>query len=1730
MTTSETNKIDQAIEIVREASKQETRGQWLEDLVEQIAPDITDWDIAKAFAWDNWPERNLHFPMTTKQDVGIDVVAVRRSDSKYIAIQCKARKLDENARGTDIIKGEIDKFANASAGSFWSERWLVTNGDVRDSGNIVQVVSMHDKPLPLVNIAADLALEKARRASIDLNTVGAETDSEECPHCLHNPEGEKRFQTKNCMQKEAIDKSVATLREHELTNSGGIPRGQARGRIILPCGTGKTRISLRITEKLTPPGELAIVLCPSIALVAQIRREYIQHTTESLRPLAVCSDETAGYDPKNEGKVSASDNPAVDNSNVSAQEIRGKVTTNSNEIADWINEGRNNAQINVIFGTYQSSHRIGEALIKTGTTATVLIADEAHRTAGIKSKKNLEEKLRDFTVCHDQTRFPVKYRIYQTATPRVYDTTNNSRIRDSNWIVRSMDDETVFGVELYRRSYMEAVENGWLADYRIIALGINDRAAYDTANNLANNYTTKGNSGLTSAHFLKGMTLALVLGGATNTPDGNEAVIKSCISFMNTVEKSKGMAEHLQSQTVKNWVQRWLNDNRDGQIASDYSLEHLDASSKVTTRDQAKKQLIDATEEKPRAIVNVGIFGEGTDAPSLSAVAFLEARKSPIDVIQAVGRAMRTAEDKQLGYIICPIYIPPNVDAEKWLQNSGPEDGWRELGQILLALRAHDSRIEDNLTELMEYYLPVEPEEESTFIALASNEDGRINYYGHVGKPGEAEEKLQLVLQGEESPRRVFIPASTLEEKSKPQTQLAASQGTEDLFSQGNQQQEQNNSANPTAVANLDLLTEENTRAKLPEPGTILAGKKNSDSSLNIRIDSVSRGKPNKDGTPGPVDFAKTKAKGKDMINKDKGNPVPTEKPKRPRLNAQERNERNVQMMLHLTKLDDNVSAIAANLLAKSGLSQNRVMRDLNILESSVREAAHHLREDQLQTVLDRHFMLDNLDEKVQKDIREGKAADGCVTAALLMMNAAMLHQRIASGRWLLGISELSEIKNDVNVVRTIRQEWERIMRRDFHPVLEPAVDVIDAVERTGKLGGLERALHHLTAEAERIAEAYADMGADHAGPLFNKVMGNQASDGAYFTRPVAASIAARLTLDACGNVDWTNPDVWRAHKTVDLACGSGTLLAAILTDMKRRAREQDATETQITELQRIAVEETIKGLDINPISLQLAASQLTAGNHEIRYRHIGLELMPYGPKKEDPSRVSVGTLELLGQSAIVPRHNEMDLGDDQIASQTVWTQHDDAELENAVDAVKDAHIVIMNPPFTNRSKMGGKFPKEIQKALLSRADDMERTLVSADPDLKQFGDKNSIMPLFVALAGHCLEPLNGLLTMIEPTIALSAPSALKQRQILAERYHIHTVLTGRWPREFTLSQNVEIDECMVIAARQDGVRTPTRFIHLDRMPHDEEQVAALHQALKDAPPGMLADGWGEVAEWPQERMAEGDWTPAIWRSPELAEAARHYAKHTKMRTIQEHGYSCNATLQMMDKKNFIPAELGCLGSFPIISSKGGDGQKTIQSTPDSEWLPTNADEEKRLLNGGTYPEVDMLLEKAGYLLVTSGQAPSTARLTAIASVDKYVGRAFLPITGPTAPEAKSIAVFINSTPGRLQLLSNAGRKIAFSIYNPKPIENLRIPNVKDARIRQVLADCWERTKNMVVPQFRDGECEVRRLWDQAVAEAMGWDATELERLRHLLHQEPHVRGLGYGQFADADSDPETDC
>ena len=1632
--TNDLNRLREALVTIEEMSSQQTDGKWLEQLTADCAPLIAEWDVCEAWKWDDWPGKEY-------RDCGIDVVA-KRHDGKHIAIQCKSRQLGDNGEGNPINRREINSFIAESTirTEDWEELWLVVNGAVGTSSNADKVLCENN--VKQVNLHSDIRKH--------LDATSSNIDEDQVPR-----EEVDSKQTRDAMQQEAVEIAVGKLKAQ--ANSG---KGDARGKIILPCGTGKSRIALRIIETLTEAGEISAILCPSIALVAQLRREFLVNSSKQLMALAVCSDQTAAQ------SSDLSKDQTADLSQASTRGIKGSVTTDPAEIVRWMDAVPQDS-IGVIFGTYQSSHKIADALQSSSKTITVMVADEAHRTAGIRRVKGKEGQLRDFTVCHNQLRFRAKYRIYQTATPKVYKTERQRnaewRVNNREWITRSMDDEDIFGPEIYRKDYRDAVNNGWLSDYRIIALGVNDEEAYKTANQLATD--TKG---LSTSQFLRGLVLALVMGGGTRKNGHN---IRSSINFMNTVDRSKKMTEALQSATVRQWVGHRLAEDGVCEGVNKYHLQHLDAKSNVEKREQAIAQLVKATEAVPQGILNVGIFGEGTDAPSLSAVGFLEPRKSPVEVIQAVGRVMRRAEEKQLGYVLCPILIPRNTDAESWLANSSPEDGWQALGQILRALRAHDSRIEDELSDLMKIYLPPRTvEDESTVVALGI-EHGRASYHMHTGKPGTVETHVENTLNGKEQRKDVFEPLSETLHDSENDTDKADEHTVHPL-------------------------------QQCIEPNRIVSGKKNSDGSIEIREQGIERDRPRADGTPGPINIKKTKKTAKDMLNGKTGRKIP-----RHRKTAEERAALKEQQTLNLlqqSKADD--MGIFVNLLEKSGLCRNKAKRSVNTIEEAIREAKHCLKEEELDGELNNYF---GLDQQIGKD-----RADGCTIAALLLMNAAMLHHRIAAGRWLDGVDGLDNIKSHPDAADQVHRQWNKITRHDFLPVIEPAIEIIEKIQDTGRKSGLNKAVRHIAGEAQRLAEDYAEMGADYAGELFNKIMGNQTSDGAFFTRPESASLLARLTLDVVASkADWTTPNTWQANKITDLACGSGTLLAASLTEMKRRAQERGASTQQLAELQKLAVEETLCGLDINIVSLQLAAAQLTAGNVNVPYRNMGLYRMPYGPEDD---QVKVGSLELLGQRKIVPRPDELDLHQsDAVSEQLEMRETAPALVDGTNPALVDgtkaalgARVIMMNPPFTERTKMGEKYPMETRERMRERVDSFEDGLVSSDPEMEDFVSRRSIGPMFVALAERCLDSKDGTLAMIRPTIVLTGVAAAQERILLAKRFHIHTLLTSHQPSQPNLSQNTKINESIIIAKRHSGEDSvpPTRIINLDKLPLDESSAADLHSCLDGLVEGLIPYGWGEVSEWPAEYMEAGNWIAAAFRSPILAKATAEIATKEALMRLMDQGASSSSTAPTLSV-HFTETEIN--SGFPILKSKGEDAQKCITAKPDQYWIHKKQD----------HAETARLLEKAENLLVTAGQNISTARLTAVVSDKKYVGLGWQPVRGLSLIQAKAVAVFLNSTLGRLQLLGKRSQMLTFPIYNPAVWKDIRCPALSDKRICTILADCWQQTADIEVPQYRDGECEVRRLWDEAVADALEWDKDGLAELRDLLHKEPYVRGLGYNEF-----------
>jgi hypothetical protein len=92
-------------------------------------------------------------------------------------------------------------------------------------------------------------------------------------------------------------------------------------------------------------------------------------------------------------------------------------------------------------------------------------------------------------------------------------------------------------------------------------------------------------------------------------------------------------------------------------------------------------------------LTNVRCVAEGVDVPTLDGVAFIDSRRSPIDVVQAVGRAIRRSPEKKLGIVVIPVFIPPHTDDEEVLDASE----FRIVWDVVRALRAHDDVLAEQL-------------------------------------------------------------------------------------------------------------------------------------------------------------------------------------------------------------------------------------------------------------------------------------------------------------------------------------------------------------------------------------------------------------------------------------------------------------------------------------------------------------------------------------------------------------------------------------------------------------------------------------------------------------------------------------------------------------------------------------------------------------------------------------------------------------------------------------------------------------------------------------------------------------------------------------------------------------------------------------------------------------------------------------------------------------------------
>ncbi len=417
----------------------------------------------------------------------------------------------------------------------------------------------------------------------------------------------------------------ARPREHQREAIRDVMKGftkSDRGQLIMACGTGKTLTSLFVREKLAAGRTL--VLVPSLSLLKQTMQVWRVNAKVPFVALPVCSDETVG----------ASDtDPAVGHTS----ELGVPVTTDPSEIAAFM---RRRSGPLVVFSTYQSSPQIAAAFALGRVPAfDLVVADEAHRVAG-----GVESS--DFATVLDAMAIKAQRRLFMTATPRYYTGRVLKAAQEADLEVASMDDPSNSGVCFYRLSFSEAICRDLLTDYQVAVVGVDDETYLRWAEK--GMLLTRDGKRITDARTLAGQ---IGLAKAMRRYD-----LHKVISFHSRVKRSREFSAEMPD--VIAWMP--VRQRPKGVLWSRHASGEMSAGERHVLLQQLSR-LNDGGERG--LLSNARCLAEGVDVPTLDGVAFIDPpRRSEVDIVQAVGRAIRKSADKHVGTIVIPVFIDTDED------------------------------------------------------------------------------------------------------------------------------------------------------------------------------------------------------------------------------------------------------------------------------------------------------------------------------------------------------------------------------------------------------------------------------------------------------------------------------------------------------------------------------------------------------------------------------------------------------------------------------------------------------------------------------------------------------------------------------------------------------------------------------------------------------------------------------------------------------------------------------------------------------------------------------------------------------------------------------------------------------------------------------------------------------------------------------------------------------------
>lgn len=645
---------------------------------------LTDPQYSKRFKkvmlWSEFPYRKD----LGGSDTGIDLVA-QTTEGDYWAIQCKCFQEDAT-----ISKGDVDSFLATSGRTFKNEQmqtvgfthrlWISTT---RHWGSNAEEAIRNQHP-PVSRISL-------------YDLVEAPVDWDKLEQGVH---GDKARTAK---------KSLLPHQKHAMEQAHEYFKKNERGKLIMACGTGKTFTSLRIAEHETNGKGTILFLVPSIALLGQALREWSADAKENINAICICSDPQVSKQKKKQDDIDA----------LSVVDLALPASTDPKNILEQFTAAKRKSGMTVVFSTYQSIdviHKAQKNLLKNGFKEfDLIICDEAHRTTGVTVAGEDET---DFVKVHNTKFIQAKKRLYMTATPRLYSDDAKSKAAQADAVLASMDDVKLYGEEIYRIGFGEAVEKGLLTDYKVLILTLSDKDVPQAVQNMVSKDKEINTDDVSK---LVGCVNALskqFIGDDGKTKEIDPEPMRRAVAFCPTISASRKITG-LFNDLSDVYLNSLASAKREQMVVVE--SKHMDGTMSALARDEGLSWVKESTDgNECRILTNVRVLSEGVDVPSLDAVMFLSAKNSQVDVVQSVGRVMRKAPNKKYGYIIIPVVVPSDIEPEQALNDN---ERYKVVWTVLNALRAHDDRFNATINK----------------IELNKKRPGQINVVG-VGSPNIGEE------------------------------------------------------------------------------------------------------------------------------------------------------------------------------------------------------------------------------------------------------------------------------------------------------------------------------------------------------------------------------------------------------------------------------------------------------------------------------------------------------------------------------------------------------------------------------------------------------------------------------------------------------------------------------------------------------------------------------------------------------------------------------------------------------------------------------------------------------------------------------------------------------------------------------------------------------------------------------------------------------------------------------